>query len=389
MLDWLTIGGGVHGTCLSSILASRLGAGADHVRGLDPDDEPLARRYRCAHNTGMEFLRSPDVHCLGDHPFALHEFARAGRGRPLARFTGPYRNQPSLELFRAHVDSIVRERSLGALRVCGSARRLTPSRHALRVETDDGVLDARRVVLAIGSTRSAWPPRAVELRAAGARAGHIFDHDFCRTSFAPWTHAVVVGGGISAAQTALALAAQRPEAVTLLTRHELREQDFDAHPCWFAGCLPSFARLADLSHRRALIRHERNRGSVPPAIAGELRHCVDEGQVGVRIAAAQHVRRLTAGLTRLDLGEAGALEADLVVLATGFDPNRPGGIWVGHAVDELRLPRAECGYPVVDGALHWGHGIHVMGPLAELEVGPAARSIIGARLAAERITAVA
>lgn len=388
MLEWLIIGGGVHGTYLSSMLASRLGTDADRIRVLDPEPEPLARWYRCAHNTGMEFLRSPGVHCLGDHPFALHDYAREERGRRLARFTGPYGNQPSLELFRAHVDSIVHERSLGALRLRGWARRLTPSRGAVRVETDDGVLLARRVVLAIGSTRPAWPPWATELRAAGARVGHIFDRDFCRGTLAPWTRAIVVGGGISAAQTALALEAERPGAVTLLTRHELREQDFDAHPCWFAGCLPLFARLSELDRRRALIARERNRGSVPPAIARELRHRVDEGRVVVRVAAVRHVEHL-AGRTRLDLGEGGTIEADLVVLATGFDPARPGGGWLDRVVHELRLPRADCGYPVVDGALHWGSGIHVMGPLAELEVGPAARNIIGARLAAERIAAVA
>ncbi|MBM4269710.1 MAG: hypothetical protein FJ144_24435 [Deltaproteobacteria bacterium] len=389
MLDWLIIGGGVHGTYLSSILASRLGAGADRIRVLDPDDEPLARWYRCAHNTGMEFLRSPDVHCLGDHPFALHEFAREKRGRALARFTGPYRNQPSLELFRAHVDSIVQERSLGGMRLRGWARRLTRSRRAVRVETDDGTLDARRVVLAIGSTRSAWPWWAVELRAAGARVGHIFDRDFCRASLAPWTRAVVVGGGISAAQTALALASRGHGAVTLLTRHELREQNFDAHPCWFGGCLGAFARLFDPGLRRALIRRERNRGTVPPAIARELRRHVDEGRVEVRLAAVRRAQRLGAGLARLDLGDAGTLEVDLVVLATGFDPARPGGDWLDRAVDELPLSSASCGYPLVDGSLHWGHGIHVMGPLAELEIGPAARNIIGARLAAERLMAVA
>ena len=389
MLDWLIIGGGVHGTYLSSVLAALPGVRADRIRVLDPDSEPLSQWYRCAHNTGMEFLRSPDVHCLGDDPFALHEFARAGRGRSLARFAGPYRNQPSLELFRAHVDTIVRERSLRALRRRGWARRLTTSRDAVRVETDDGALNARRVVLAIGSTGSSWPSWAVELRAAGARIGHIFDREFRRASLAPWTRAVVVGGGISAVQTALALSAERPGNVTLLTRHEIREEDFDAHPCWFAGCLPSFARLSDFGRRRALIRRERNRGSVPTAIAAELRRLVREEQVTVCEASVRHARQLEGGHACLDLGGEGTLDADLVVLATGFDPARPGGSWLDDAVEELRLPVADCGYPVVDDALHWGHRIHVMGPLAELEVGPAARNIIGARLAVKRLTAIA
>jgi len=56
-------------------------------------------------------------------------------------------------------------------------------------------------------------------------------------------------------------------------------------------------------------------------------------------------------------------------------------------IGELGLPCAPCGFPRVDGRLHWRHGIHVTGPLAELVVGPVSRNIIGARLASERLAA--
>jgi hypothetical protein len=39
----------------------------------------------------------------------------------------------------------------------------------------------------------------------------------------------------------------------------------------------------------------------------------------------------------------------------------------------------------VDQSLRWHPGIYVTGALAELEIGPTAMNIIGARLAAERI----
>jgi len=49
-------------------------------------------------------------------------------------------------------------------------------------------------------------------------------------------------------------------------------------------------------------------------------------------------------------------------------------------------PMEFCGYPIVDRDLRWGHPrIFVSGALAELELGPSARNIAGARLAAERI----
>jgi hypothetical protein len=51
----------------------------------------------------------------------------------------------------------------------------------------------------------------------------------------------------------------------------------------------------------------------------------------------------------------------------------------------MELPCADCGYPIVSRALQWGHDLYVIGALAELEMGPIARNISGARQAAGRI----
>ena len=48
------------------------------------------------------------------------------------------------------------------------------------------------------------------------------------------------------------------------------------------------------------------------------------------------------------------------------------------------LELCSCGYPAPDKYLKWGD-VYVAGALAELELGPSARNIAGARLAAERI----
>ena len=53
------------------------------------------------------------------------------------------------------------------------------------------------------------------------------------------------------------------------------------------------------------------------------------------------------------------------------------------------LPCARCGYPIVDPSLRWHPGVYVSGPLAELELGPVARNIAGARRAGDRIVAAA
>jgi len=58
---------------------------------------------------------------------------------------------------------------------------------------------------------------------------------------------------------------------------------------------------------------------------------------------------------------------------------------VDELVHSARLPCASCGYPIVDQALRWHPRVHVSGPLAELELGPSARNIAGARRAGDRI----
>ncbi len=56
-----------------------------------------------------------------------------------------------------------------------------------------------------------------------------------------------------------------------------------------------------------------------------------------------------------------------------------------RAISELGLRCGACGYPIVDSLLRWHPQIHVSGPLAELEIGPVSRNIVGARLAALRL----
>lgn len=75
MLDWLIIGGGVHGTHISRVLTQRGGVAPDRVRVLDPHVEPLTRWHACAHNTGMTFLHSPAAHNIDVQPADLHHFA--------------------------------------------------------------------------------------------------------------------------------------------------------------------------------------------------------------------------------------------------------------------------------------------------------------------------
>ncbi|MBC8070742.1 MAG: hypothetical protein IAG13_20610 [Deltaproteobacteria bacterium] len=83
------------------------------------------------------------------------------------------------------------------------------------------------------------------------------------------------------------------------------------------------------------------------------------------------------------------LAVDHIMLATGFHRDRPGGTLVDDAIETLGLPCAACGFPILRDTLEWRPGFHASGALAELELGPIARNIAGARAAGERLARVA
>ena len=82
-----------------------------------------------------------------------------------------------------------------------------------------------------------------------------------------------------------------------------------------------------------------------------------------------------------------SIQVDSVLLATGFDKTLPGGKMIQNLInDNCELNVSDfCGYPIVSEHLRWSDRVFVAGALAELELGPSARNIAGARLAAERI----
>lgn len=383
MLDWLIIGGGVHGTALSFHLTQRLGVKPDRLRVLDPFPAPLALWDHFTHNVGMAYLRSPGAHHLHHDPWSLDTFAETREGKPLAGAIPLYK-RPSLALFNAHTHWLVERYRLDVLREQGRANRLTRMEHGWRVETEHGALEARHVLLAIGAGEQPHYP-SWAAQHSHLPIHHIFDPAFNRAELPPFNQLVVVGGGITAAQTAIALADSAPGAVTLLMRHDVRVHPFDSDPCWLIrDCLDDYFREPDLSNRRQLIRGARHRGSLPPDVATALTMAVDEGRVRLlrgEVATAQKQDETM----QLTLTDGSSISADRILLATGFETGRPGGAWLNTAIAEHSLPVAGDGYPVVDKTLCWSPGLYVAGPLAELELGPPARNIIGARMAGFRL----
>ncbi|MAF13086.1 hypothetical protein CMK11_21755 [Candidatus Poribacteria bacterium] len=384
MLDWLIIGGGIHGTHLSRVLTADVGVDAAKVRVLDPHAEPLQRWRECTRNCGMEFLRSPLEDHIADDPLSLFMYRR-DHGTHTTTHLARNRGRAALTVFNDHADGVIRRCRLRDLRVQGRATGLTRVARGIGVDTDAGRIEARRVLLAMGLTEQLRYPDWV----AGLHAGcaqHVGAPGFDIAAVGAWDRCVVIGGAMTAAQTAVALARTGRGEVTLLSRGNLRRHDYDTDAEWLRPTGP--ARLADepdFDRRRVVVESGRHPGSVTSDVEAAVELAVGLGRLRHTFGDVVDAKALSDGSVRLEFAVGEPITTDRLLIATGFDSRRPGGEWVDTAVEELGLPTAACGYPIVDARLEWGSGVYVCGPLAELELGPAALNIAGARLAGRRL----
>lgn len=387
-LQWIIVGGGVHGVHIALQLLARGGVSREALRIVDPAPHLLAAWRRRTQNTGMQHLRSPAVHHLGLDPWELLHFAganRRGRGARPGTFLGRY-GRPKLEVFMAHSAALIEQYRLQELHLQGRAIGLSLDCGQAKVQLEDGAeLGAGQVVLALGDGgQPRWPDWAPELQARGLVVRHIFEAGF---DFKPqhWPGAVaVVGGGISAAQVALRLSAAGRQ-VHLLSRHPMRKRAFDSDPGWVGPKnMDAFSATDCLETRRETIARARFPGSLPHTVFKDLSRAIRHGEIHFHQGEIALCPDPTQGT--FHVGEETVI-VDRVLLATGFSGAPPGGALLAPLIDQGQLRCASCGYPVVDGHLRWHPRLFVTGALAELELGPVARNIIGARRAAARILA--
>ena len=152
--------------------------------------------------------------------------------------------------------------------------------------------------------------------------------------------------------------------------------------------LTGFRLEQNHTERRRMIQGARHRGSITPNEAVELRLDRKRGLLSHCIANIVDVSPSKERTLELSLDTGDHFVADLIILATGFEQRRPGHAWLDPLIEQYDLPCAPCGYPIVNQQLRWHKNLYVTGPLAELELGPPARNIIGARHAAQRLCTV-
>lgn len=384
--DYTIVGGGIHGTYVATELLDA-GVNPDDITIIDYQDDLLDAFQEKAENVGMDYMRSPADHNLGgsDNDLALYADIM-GREDEITDD-----GRPTYDLFMDHAEDIVDRYDLDELYEQAAVDGIEEDGDgALTVRTDAGEYDTDNVVLAVGNGNDThWPDWTAYLQDEDAPVTHVFDEEFTPDDYDPEKETYVIGGGSSAGQVADYLGEDGYD-VTLLSRDDIEPEQLEADEAW-----TDWDYIADELHgdhagseaRYDAVQDARNDGTMPPYVLEAL-----DANPNVSRGVNEVVNVSYDGDTvDLYLADGTVREDVQIVLATGFEDGYTSDL-MDTVADELGLDQGYLDAPVLDDdTLAWQYGdgelsdIYVTGELAELAVGPYARNIKGAELAADRI----
>jgi cation diffusion facilitator CzcD-associated flavoprotein CzcO len=333
---------------------------------IDPAGDWLVQWRRRFAALGIEHLRSPSVHHPHPDPYGLSKFAaEQRRGDELHHRYG----LPSTALFHDFCDRVIAEQRLSGL---------------VRSDTVVSISASGEVRLASGEPLTAdhvvW---ATNPAVASPVGGCVPGGSTERPPSPPNGSTVaVIGGGLTAAHV-VARAVDAGAHVEWVTRRPIVEREFDTDPGWLGPLeMQGFARIADRAERLQRVIDARGGGTVPPWMMQRLRPAERSGQICRRVGT---VEVDGAGDQVHVLVDGRRVVADVVWDATGDRPCVSAAPPLERLCDELGVVR-HGGRPEVDRMLRLpGSVVHVAGRLAQLELGPTAGNLAGARRAAELV----
>jgi glycine/D-amino acid oxidase-like deaminating enzyme len=305
--------------------------------------------------------------------------------------------RPDTALFRNFCEGLLTRLGVRELTVRQAVRDLSAGHDGVRATLSDGTrVRARRVVLATNPARpdlptwigAGWSRRLADAadRPASTRSGAVIAHsdalDLDRDT-PPGGSVIVVGGGLTAAQLALGALA-RGAQVTVIHRSPIRTRELDAEPTWMNQDLARFLAETRPRARSAMLKAARTRGTVPPREVADLQHAQEQGCLEVVYARALGTR-VGHGAVEVETS-IGRRSAHVLWLATGHRFAPRTAPLVGRCLRQTRTPTTRGLVHLTPDLRLPGTGIHLMGAMSALQTGPLARSLVGARIAAERIT---
>ncbi|MEL3972502.1 FAD/NAD(P)-binding oxidoreductase [Rossellomorea oryzaecorticis] len=380
MFECVIAGGGIHGCTVANYLVKKKKMPIDQLCIIDPHPEPLAKWKMLTQRIEMPYLRSPSVHHLDLNPFSLQSFKEKDNNS----FYGYYK-RPALSLFNDHSESVLDEIEIRKAWKQGSVQNVRRNDFAWEVQLDSGqTINGKNLIIATGMNETlSYPDWAQELvKENPEQAGHVFQNNIPPLK----PPIAVIGGGISSAHLIVKLSKKFKGEIYQISRHPYRVHDFDSDPGWLGPkYMNAYQKLTSLIERREAIQNARHKGSLPRELVNRLKWLQKEQAFTFIQDEVLTWHKSSSGF-RLKFNKKKEINVQTVLFATGFSSNPMKVEWMKNLIQQENLTCAHCGFPVVSESLEWCEHLFVSGPLAELEIGPSARNISGARKAAERIT---
>ncbi|UEX90404.1 FAD/NAD(P)-binding protein [Staphylococcus ratti] len=370
MSKWMIIGGGVQATTIAIHLRA-LGLSQKNLYIIDPNEKLMAQFENQTQRIGMEYLRSPIVHHCHPGPFDLKKFAR------VEHYAQPFKGQhrrPRLDMFFDHTRYWIAQYNLEASHIQQKAIDIKKEGNQWDVRLGNGQwLHTQHVILAMGTHHH---PKIPEIFEGRADVMHI--HDTTMTPNYEASH--VVGSGISSGHLTLKLLTEQLEKqIHLWMKKDFEIFDFDADPAWLGPKnMRGFQQEQDLFKRITINQKERHKGSMPKDMVMALKHYQQEGRLVI------HHAPIISCEDHYIVTEKERIYYDSILLATGFKYD----VMQQPLMQRLcAMPQARCvdDFPQTTTELEWLPNLYVAGMMADLELGPFARNIMGGRQAALRI----
>ncbi|MCY1584687.1 FAD/NAD(P)-binding protein [Staphylococcus pettenkoferi] len=370
MKQWTIIGGGIQAVTIA-IKLRELGLSAKDLRLIDPHDNLCAQFHKFTERLEMPFLRSPCVHHVHPDPFHLNRYAKAHQYTE--SHYGRYQ-RPQRAMFLDHTHYLIHKYGLNESHFKGAVQRLAPMKNRWQLTLEDQrILESHYVIIASGSTNQPYIPKDYLNQ---PDVNHVFDLDDIDAE----STSHIIGSGVSAAHLTLRLLNEASRSpIHLWLNKPISVNDFDADPGWLGPKYMSHFKKLSLNERHRVNQQERHRGSMPRELFLKLKKAESKGRLHIHIN--EHLRLADHHIVTPN----GSLPYDHILLATGFEKAVLNAPFLQHLVIEYGAPVAQCGLPHTSTDLEWLPTLFVSGALADLELGPFARNIMGGREAAQRI----
>lgn len=365
------IGGGIQGVTIALKLIDEKVTTTKNLRIIDPN--PYCHQWMSITNKiEMEYLRSTSVHHVHPNPFHLKQYAKLNQ---YAQGFSGYYKRPQLEMFNTHIHDQIQSYQLEDCHIYDKAVALHKVGDIYHIQGEHDVYETEQVIVATGMIHVHHIPdfmKAVDHH----RYTHVFDYNQPLDS----TIDVVIGGGITAAHTVRKLTKTHP--VTLIMRHDIRVHELDADGGWLGPKnAPLLKNAKNYTERRQIITEARHSGSMPMHLKQSLLHLQQNNLLTIIKNDIQSVNASYIQTTNKNI------PYNKIALTTGCSKQLKDDPFLKQIIEQFNPNIAPCGYPIVKPTLEWFDNVFVAGPLAELELGPMSRNIIGGRKASQIIAA--